>query len=207
MVYLYTGTPGSGKSCHVAKEIYWQLTHGRNVIANFDINIDVVKRNKAYFFQKDNHELTVDWLIDFANLAHKRNSRSQIVEHQTYIIIDECQLIFNCRSWNERGRQLWSEFFTQHRKMGYDIILVTQYDRLIDRQIRSVVEYECKHRKINNFGTGGFFVNLLTLGHPVFACIEYWYGVKEKCGTTMMMGQKKYYDLYDSYKMFDTPAG
>ncbi len=38
MIYLYTGTPGSGKSYHVAKEIYFYLYHGRNVIANFDIN-------------------------------------------------------------------------------------------------------------------------------------------------------------------------
>ena len=54
MIYLYTGTPGSGKSYHVAKEIYFYLYHGRNIIANFDINYDSIpsrkRRPKGYFF-------------------------------------------------------------------------------------------------------------------------------------------------------------
>ena len=204
MIYLYTGTPGSGKSYHVAKEIFWYIQHGRNVIANFDVNYDAIPgKHKGYFFCKDNFELTVDWIQDFALLAHRRDARDRIIEKQTVLIIDECQLIFNCRAWNDRDRKRWCSFFTQHRKYGYDIILVTQFDRLVDRQIRSLVEYEVKHRKINNFGTGGIIVSLLLLGHPIFAAIEYWYGVKERCGMTMMVGRKKYYELYDSYKMFE----
>lgn len=205
MIYLYTGTPGSGKSYHVAKEIYWYIQHGRNVIANFDINYDSIPgKHKGYFFCKDNFELSVDWIQDFALIAHQRDDKGRIREKQTVLIIDECQLIFNCRSWNDRERQRWCSFFTQHRKYGYDIILVTQFDRLVDRQIRSLVEYEVKHRKINNFGTGGVIVSLFLMGHPIFAAIEYWYGVKEKCSTTLMVGQKKYYELYDSYKMFSS---
>lgn len=207
MIYLYTGTPGSGKSYHVAKEIFWLLCHAKNIIANFEINLAAVKKCNGYFFAKDNFELKVDWLVDFDKLCHKRDSKGRTIENQTYLIIDECQLIFNCRSWNDRDRQRWAYFFTQHRKMGYSIILVTQVDRLIDRQIRSLVEYEYRHRKVNNFGTGGVIISLLTLNRPVFASIEYWYGLKEKCGMTMMMGRQKYYDLYDSYKMFDTPTG
>ena len=204
MIYLYTGTPGSGKSYHVAKEIFWYIQHGRNVIANFDVNYDAIPgKHKGYFFCKDNFELTVDWIQDFALLAHRRDARDRIIEKQTVLIIDECQLIFNCRAWNDRDRKRWCSFFTQHRKYGYDIILVTQFDRLVDRQIRSLVEYEVKHRKINNFGTGGVIVSLLLLGHPIFAAIEYWYGVKERCGMTMMIGRRKYYELYDSYKMFE----
>ena len=68
MIYLYTGTPGSGKSYHVAKEIYFYLYHGRNVIANFDINYDSIpsrkRRPKGYFFYRENHELSADWLMD-----------------------------------------------------------------------------------------------------------------------------------------------
>lgn len=204
MIYLYTGTPGSGKSYHVAKDIYFWLNRGQHLIANFEINYDMITgKKKGYFFQKDNFDLTVDWLVDFALLCHERDAAGRIKEHQTWIVIDECQLIFNCRSWNDKERQRWCYFFTQHRKLGYDIVLVTQFDRLIDRQIRSLVEYEVKHRKVNNFGKGGFILSLFTLGHPVFAAIEYWYGVNEKSGVTMMIGRKKYYSMYDSYKMFD----
>lgn len=208
---MYTGTPGSGKSYHVAKDIYFWLVHGRNIIANFDINYEMVptrqKKPKGYYFHKDNFDMTAEWFMDFGRICHKRDKVGRIMEHQTWIVIDECQLIFNCRSWNDRERQKWCSFFTQHRKYGFDVILVTQFDRLVDRQIRSLVEFEVKHRKINNFGLGGLVMHLLAFGHPVFAAIEYWYGVKEKSGVSMMMGRHKYYDLYDSYKLFETQDG
>ena len=207
MIYLYTGTPGSGKSYHVARDIYFFLHYGRNVIANFDINYDAIpsrgKKPKGCFFYRDNFAITPDWLVAFSLLCHRRDVKGRIEEKQTYLILDECQLIFNCRSWNDRQRQKWCSFFTQHRKYGFEVILITQFDRLIDRQIRSLTEFEVKHRKINNFGAGGFFVGLFFWGHPVFAAIEYWYGVRERCGMTMMVGRKKYYDLYDSYKLFE----
>ena len=38
MIYFYTGTPGSGKSLHMASEIYEAMYKGKNVIANFEIN-------------------------------------------------------------------------------------------------------------------------------------------------------------------------
>lgn len=207
MIYFYSGTPGSGKSLHVAQDIYAYIRRGKNVIANFDIAYDSIPgRKKGYFFYRDNHELSPSWLVDFALLAHKRDLAGKIVEKQTMLIIDECQLIFNCRSWNDRARQEWCSFFTQHRKYGYSVILVSQFDRLVDRQIRSLIEYEYKHRKVNNYGVGGLLVSLFAVGHPVFACVEYWYGVKEKVGVTFFFGRKKYYNLYDSYKLFQAAA-
>lgn len=211
MIYLYTGTPGSGKSYHVAKNIYSWIKYGKNVIANFDINYDMIPKSrtkeKGYFFYKDNFELDVSWLFDFCRLCHRRDQKGKIVEGQTWLIIDECQLIFNCRSWNDKQRQAWCSFFTQHRKYGYDIVLVTQFDRLVDRQIRSLVEYEVKHRKANNFGFGGMLISMFLVNRPVFAAIEYWYGVKERCGSSIMVGRKKYYGMYDSYRLFDAQDG
>lgn len=212
MIYLYTGTPGSGKSYHVARDIYRWIRYGKNVIANFDINYDFIpsiskRKPKGYFFYKDNFELNVDWLIDFALLSHERDQRGKIRENQSWIVIDECQLIFNARSWNDKDRQKWNGFFTQHRKYGFNIVLVTQFDRLVDRQIRSLVEYEVKHRKANNFGYGGALLSIFTFGRPIFAEIEYWYGAKERCGASFMLGRKKYYSMYDSYRLFDSTGG
>ena len=51
MIYFYSGNPGSGKSYHVAKDIYFQLNHGKNVIANVDINYDLItSKKKGIFF-------------------------------------------------------------------------------------------------------------------------------------------------------------
>ena len=203
MITFYSGTPGSGKSYHVARDIYDMVRRGVNVIANFDVNTDVIKsRRKGSFYHVYNCDLTVDYLINFALDNHiRRNDR--IVEGQTYLIIDECQMIFNSRDFNRKDRLSWIDFFTQHRKYGYEIILISQFDRLIDRQIRSLIEYEYKHRKVNNFGNFGFLLGLFFLNKPIFAVIGTWYGVREKISTQFLVGFNRYYRLYDSYKIFD----
>ena len=71
-------------------------------------------------------------------------------EGQTLVVIDECQIIFNCRDFGRKDRNAWVTFFAQHRKLGFNVILITQSDRMLDRQIRSLVEEEVKHRKLNN---------------------------------------------------------
>ena len=40
MILLYSGTPGSGKSLHVAERLYHLLRAGRPVICNFNINLN-----------------------------------------------------------------------------------------------------------------------------------------------------------------------
>ena len=92
----------------------------------------------------------------------------------------------------------WVKFYSQHRKLGYNVILVAQNDRMIDRQIRALIEYEIKHRKANNFGTIGMFIPV-----PFFAAVNYWYGVRERIGVEFFTYKKKYSKLYDSYAIFD----
>jgi len=200
MIYLYSGTPGSGKSLHMARDILVKLQiKGQNVIANFPINEDILKKTflcrknkKGEFFYRDNSVMTVDFLVKYAKKNHVIGK-----EGQTLICLDECQILFNPREFQRKDRIKWIEFFTQHRKLGYNVILVTQNDRLLDRQIRSLIEYEYRHRKVNNFKIGKFL--------PVksFAAVQYWYGVRERLGVEFFIYRKKLGDLYDSYKMFD----
>lgn len=42
MIQCYTGVPGSGKSYHVAKEVYNALRSGMNVISNLQINTSII---------------------------------------------------------------------------------------------------------------------------------------------------------------------
>lgn len=194
MIYLYTGSPGSGKSYHVAVDIYNRLTRHKHkrVIANFLVDTSKIKRNKGEFIYIDNSDLTVEYLINYARKKHIEG-----IENQTLLIVDEAQIKFNSREWQTKGneRMKWIEFFTQHRKLGYNIILITQFDRMIDRQIRSLVEYEIKHRKVNNFKIGKI------LPVTLFACVTYWYGVNEKIETEFIVFKRKYARIYDSYKI------
>lgn len=132
MIYFYSGTPGSGKSLHVAQDIYSYIRRGKTVISNFDINYDAIRsRKKGYFFYRDNSELTPAWLIDFAVLAHKRNDYGTIIEKQTLLVIDECQLIFNCRSWNDKQRLAWCSFFVSIENMAIALFLLASLTVLL----------------------------------------------------------------------------
>lgn len=196
MIYFYSGTPGSGKSLHVARVIMDNLKYGRKVIANFQINLPKrLRKKRDSFTYVDNTELTVDWLIDFAHRNHKLGR-----EGQTVLIIDECAVMFNSRAWDSKDRNRWLVFFQQHRKLGYTCILVAQNDRMVDRQIRANFEYEVKHRSLSNFGTVGFLVGLV--GIKLFCAISYWYGMKERLGAEFYRYRRRDSKLYDTYALF-----
>ncbi|MEG1847859.1 MAG: zonular occludens toxin domain-containing protein [Lachnospiraceae bacterium] len=193
MISLYTGTPGSGKSLHIAKKIFIRLGLGKRVMATFPVNTSMIKKKKGEFIYLNEKELNPKYLISFARIHHKKG-----VEGQTLLIIDEAQRLFNSREWNIEGRKEWNEFFQLHRHYGYNIVLVTQYDRLLDRQTRAMVEYEVIHRKISNFGFKGMLLALLFRG-SLFIAVTQWYCLKEKTGSEMFSYKKKYSKFYDSY--------
>lgn len=199
-ITLYSGTPGSGKSYHAACDIWRWLTYkDRGLICNFPLNGRILKqRQRCRFDYVDNRDLTVDFLQDYAATYHKIG-----VERQTLIVIDEAQVLFNARTFASKDRQEWCTFFSQHRKYGFDFILIAQYDRMLDRQIRCLLEYEVRHRKLNNYGFGGFFLSLFTGLSTWFIAIQYWYGGNGlKLDSSMIKFSKKKADLYNSYETF-----
>lgn len=196
MVSLYSGTPGSGKSLHVAKELRDRAIMGKPVIANFPVNI--AKYKKADFTYCSNDKLTPAFLI---NYSHRYFENHRFREGSILLVIDECQLIFNAREWQMSGRAEWLSFFTQHRKYGFNIILIAQFDRMIDRQIRSLIEYEFIHRKASNYGIGGMIFSLAS-GGKLFIAVQMWYPLKARIGSEFFHARKKYWSIYDSYATF-----
>lgn len=97
MIYLYSGTPGSGKSLHTASVIYHTLKRGLPVIANFPINLERIKGRKGEFVEKDNSSLNPQFLIDYTKEFFKGKP---IKEGKLLLIIDECQLMFNARDYD-----------------------------------------------------------------------------------------------------------
>lgn len=206
MMFLYSGTPGSGKSLHSAKVIYESCFKNLPIICNFEIDRSKVRKKLFMncktdsFYYVDNTDLTPQYLKEFSR-NYFNNKR--VREGTITLIIDEAQIIFNARSWNAKGRDDWIHFFTHHRKFGYDIILVAQFDRMLDRQIRSLIEYEVIHRKISNFGWRGKLVSALFLG-KMFMGVRVWYPLKEKVGNEVFPARKKYYTLYDTFNVFES---
>lgn len=203
MIHLYSGTPGSGKSLHTARDIRDALRIRKMpVIANFDVNHSLRNYDRLFTYLP-NDRLDPSFLEDFA-----RNwfAGRKVREDSLLLVIDEAQLVFNSRAWQHGQRMDWIQFFSQHRHFGYKVVLIAQFDRMIDRQIRSLIEIETNHRKLGNFGMKGLILSLPFRGR-LFLGVSYYYGLKEKVGTCWLLPRRAYFKVYDSYNRFEKVAG
>ncbi|MBE6890185.1 MAG: hypothetical protein E7485_09255 [Ruminococcaceae bacterium] len=200
MITLYTGTPGSGKSYTAADMIDRALRRGIPVIANFEINVDP-KKHKGEFVYIDTLKLDPAFFMDYA----QRHFDPKKGEGQGLIFIDEAQIPFNPRtgfgSKDSNSRMAWINLFSKHRHYFWNIVLITQHDRMIDRQIRTLVEVEKKHRDLKNYGIKGFYMMLIF--RKRFVQVSYWYTIQEKIGSQFFRISKRICKLYDTFKKFE----
>lgn len=201
MISLYSGTPGSGKSLHVAERIYLSMRYGRTVVANFEVNLQKIKRPKGTYIYLDNIDITPERLMKIGMEHVQKYGRR---EDSILVVIDECQILFNSREWQSGGRAKWLTFFTQHRKFNMEIVLVAQFDGMIDKQIRSLIEYEIIHRKVSNFGVVGKIMSLVAVG-KLFCAVKMWYPLKERLGAEFFTFKHKYADIYNTFAIFNDP--
>lgn len=200
MIELYSGTPGSGKSLHLARKVRDSLKFSCNVIGTFHINKKNLWKNSKYEYTYINiYDLTPQYLYNYYQ-EHKKELKPHI-EGSFLLVIDECQRIFNSREWQTNAnRKDWITFFAEHRHLGFNVILISQTDIMIDRQIRSLIEYNTLHRKVDNLGFFGKFLSLFT---GQFVCVKTWYAIKGyNLGSEFIRGNKKLFEFYDTFEDF-----
>lgn len=204
MIDLYTGTPGSGKSLHVAERVRIYLSMFKApVICNFAFKAKACNpRGYGSFFYVSNNRLNPEFLIAFSERYKRAKKVKRLKEDSILLVIDEAQIIFNSRNWSKPDRLQWISFFSQHRKLGYHIILVAQYDEMLDKQIRPLIEYEHTHRKVVNMGIAGRIISLLA-GGGLHVCNRIYIPTKLVLDHYFFKGSEKLYSLYDSYTRFD----
>lgn len=222
MIFLFSGTPGSGKSLHAADIVYHRLKLGKPVITNYPLSVDscrTYKNRKVQHIETHNHyskkgEKMLPWVKDketdtyaltpefLVAYSRKYFGNRKVVEDEILLCIDEAQLMFNARQWSMAGRDKWNSFFSNHRKFGYKIILMAQFDRMLDSQIRSLIEYEVVHRKLLNFGWRGLLLSALFLSPRMHVAVKVWYPMREKVGSEFFKFKKFYSKMYDTYRDF-----
>ncbi len=206
MIYLYSGTPGSGKSLHMARMIFLLLKHSDClVIGNFFIKKEYFTDEQfSRFIYVSNENMNPDNLINIALdywSTHKaKNYRD--AEQKIRLFIDEAQILFNARDWQKNFKDGWTTFFSVHRHYGFEIVLCTQMDTNLDKQVRAVIETQCIHRKVENIGLGGKFISFLC-GGGLFYTVVRWYPMHEKVDGYFFKYRKKHGDLYDTHALFN----
>lgn len=202
-VYLYSGTPGSGKSLHAANDIRFALNRHRPrpVIGNFPINPDAKVRNPDMYHWWPNWELTPEVITSFANDWWESHP-GEFGEDKLLVCIDEAQLLFNARSWSQKTRMAWLELLSQHRKAGLKVILVAQNAKMVDNQFRMLIEYDVVHRKMSNSGLVGWLIGLPFAGR-LFVRVTYYYQLNERLGADWYIARKADTRMYDTHARFE----
>lgn len=219
VISMYTGSVGSGKSYHALELGLKTINEKKNgeyrhVVANFPL-VEKTANKFAEYLPVDylrkieeknrneherwifNDEISVEYLIA---LSIERGWQGK--ESMCLVIIDEAGIIFNSRDWQAAGnvRTGWVKFLALSRKFGYDFIFVTQSDRMIDRQIRGLCEYEIKHRKANN----SFMLSWLGMFKiSLFMYVYKWYNTKVKANLRMSVFKKSVAARYDTMRVFN----
>lgn len=173
-ITLMSGTPGSGKSLHAVFEALDWLKFGKNVITNFPLAYDkyLKKQIKGDYEYWKNNDITPQNLFAYAKEHHRPGTKPQ-----TLVIVDEASIMFNARDFGRKDRMEWIYFLANHRHLNFDIILIAQNDKMLDKQIRALIEYDVKHRSLSNFNFITLFISKLFGG--LFFCVSYWYPIRQ----------------------------
>lgn len=229
MIHFVNGRPGGGKSLFMAEKIYKELKRGINVIANFEINMDYFSKCRhpeklGKFIYVSNEEWTtqayinidprkkefsyIDGLWGFAKNFHDYSKTPKgRRKYKTIIVFDECGSIFNSRTYNARDRLEWIDTLMQHRKLGYEVFLIAQDDSQIDKQIRNLFQKQIECRCITTMKVFGKILALLCGGNLFVRIYRDYTLMKPSLKNAgreyaKYYTGKKFYDFYDSYKLF-----
>ena len=201
------GTPGSGKSYLALEKIIDALDKGKHVIANFPLNFTnrMIKNGYADRFMY----IPDDFLMGENGMALLWRISSEIIEDgdsrffmrgegNCLVVIDECGNYFPSEDSNSPVQKLWKLFLRQHRKMGFDIALISQGMEDINRTIKTLVEYEINCRKGNRVAPFKW------LPWTLFFYVTYWRSDRKRqlLGSQSSIYVKSFAALYDTNMMF-----
>ena len=147
MITLITGQPGAGKSMYAVKLVVDELlSSDRDIITNLAL---FKLRIYKYIVDKFNKEIDINRIIQIENPGEFLKYRKK----ESLIILDECQTAFNARAWKETSKEV-IDYLSQHRKLGDDVVLITQDPGLMDKQFRLLVQnsFYLKNLKYVNLG-------------------------------------------------------
>lgn len=208
MIAQVTGPPGAGKSYYAVRKASEALEQGKVVVTNFQMREDWVERvvrhhPRRWMFPWRRKKMIANWKPNFMqveDMSQLNRIRLQGEgEGRGVVVLDEGHRFLNSRQWNDEGRKEAVDFFTLHRKLGWDVYLITQDAANLDKQVRNLFEYHVRLKNLKR---------LRILGIPVvpfnlFLAVWDWHGIR-----TVTVGRKpvkrEMYRLTWRAKLYDS---
>jgi len=156
-LHFLSGKPGGGKSYRALMLIEDELLNGkRHVVTNLSVDVPALRQYHAdkgktwdlerlhiisedqtrkFYTFRPGYRVTENPDAEFAgkSLTFERLQDQEPVG--VLYVLDEVHLFFNAREFAKVGRGL-TFYLSQHRKLGDDVIAVTQHVEKVDKQFR-----------------------------------------------------------------------
>jgi len=166
-IHFVTGRPGAGKGLYTMRLIVEEIRgSNRTIVTNFPIlkdklaeylheeygeSFDILTRlilieskeeiTNFYRVRKSKPDGSID-LLD-VELDSKGKAVSYDIDGAqdggVFYVLDEVHIVFGARDWQEMGRAVLF-YASQHRKLGDDVILISQAPKNVDSQFRSIAQ-------------------------------------------------------------------
>ena len=218
---LFSGSPGSGKSACATVDAIEHMLSGGIIALNFDLveNWHHLLAQSSYrvkWMRQDPEKVAQEYhsrvlkigsaqsLYEASEILGRSAKRfkGRIVEGSGKIYIDEAQFFFNCREYKKNKDFI--QFFTQHRKLGWDVIIVAHGQDFIDKQVRLLLEYLVTLRNLAK--VRWLWGSVPLCRYPRFFANRYYGGVGAGSGLhidwRIYSLYPRFADLYDSMQVF-----
>jgi len=177
MIHFISGNPGGGKSFYAVRQILFELQHtDRVVVTNLALKLEALEEylSKSEWW-KGGHVLervrllkeeeTKEFfrfrggaalpMVDNVSLGFAVPDFSGIAARGVLYVIDELHVHFGAREWFKTGQAvIWYQ--TQHRKLGDDVILISQHPDQVDKAFRRLAQDWTYLRNLGQEKTLGF---------------------------------------------------
>ncbi len=200
MLITRTGTPGSGKTYHAIQQLLYDIKKNDKVI--YITNIPIIYENVAKFIKKD---------LDYVTKRIKVYDNIYITPKLLYsyyykypdfsfkLIFDEADDYLNARLWQRGDRMEWLQFLRMHRHLRFDVTLIAQVRKTLDKQILGLFDTDYSYRKVSKFGAIGTILWLFV--RRIGYCVEIYVPVKARSHSSFFIFSKKIYKCYDSFTL------
>ena len=112
------------------------------------------------------------------------------------MVLDEAHNWMNARSWSAGDRDEIVRFFTQHRKLGWNVLLIAQDAEMLDKQVRRNFEYHIHLRNLRKARFWGLPLSPVNL----FLAITTWHAA------TRVVIKREVFPLSWRKGLYDTNA-
>lgn len=150
--FLVSGKKGNGKSLIVVGRIREALLAGKPVATNLDLKLE-------HLLPVHMKNVRVTRLPDFPSqddleglgAANPEGADGYIDESRNgLLVLDELAVFLNARTFQDKRRAGFLEWFVHSRKLGWDTYLICQHPNQIDKQIREgMAEYHVICRRMD----------------------------------------------------------